>query len=449
MAFQKILIANRGEIAVRIIRACKELGIYTVAVYSEADRDALHVRMADEAYCIGPVASKDSYLNYTNIMSVATLTEADAIHPGYGFLAENADFAEICESCNITFIGPSPEAISKMGDKSVAKQTMKEAGVPVIPGSDGLVENIEDAVRIAREIGYPVLIKATAGGGGKGIRIAEDEESLIRQMTNAQQEAQKAFGNAGVYLEKYLTGMKHVEVQILADKYGNVVHLGERDCSIQRRRQKLVEEAPCPILTPEIRARMGEAAVRAARAVNYCGAGTLEFLLGPDGNFYFMEMNTRIQVEHPVTEMITNIDIVKEMIRIAEGHPLSFRQEDVTFNGWSIECRINAENPDRNFMPSPGQIDFYLPPGGYGVRVDSAVYPGYTITPHYDSMIAKLIVWGKDRREAIERMRRALDEFEIAGVHTTIPFHKRLLTHSKFLDGDFDIKFLDEHMMNE
>jgi acetyl-CoA carboxylase biotin carboxylase subunit len=449
MAFQKILIANRGEIAVRIIRACKELGIYTVAVYSEADRDALHVRMADEAYCIGPVASKDSYLNYTNIMSVATLTEADAIHPGYGFLAENADFAEICESCNITFIGPSPEAISKMGDKSVAKQTMKEAGVPVIPGSDGLVENIEDAVRIAREIGYPVLIKATAGGGGKGIRIAEDEESLIRQMTNAQQEAQKAFGNAGVYLEKYLTGMKHVEVQILADKYGNVVHLGERDCSIQRRRQKLVEEAPCPILTPEIRARMGEAAVRAARAVNYCGAGTLEFLLGPDGNFYFMEMNTRIQVEHPVTEMITNIDIVKEMIRIAEGHPLSFRQEDVTFNGWSIECRINAENPDRNFMPSPGQIDFYLPPGGYGVRVDSAVYPGYTITPHYDSMIAKLIVWGKDRREAIERMRRALDEFEISGVHTTIPFHKRLLTHSKFLDGDFDIKFLDEHMMNE
>lgn len=447
MAFHKILIANRGEIAVRIIRACKEMGIFTVAVFSEADRDALHVRMADEAYCIGPVTSKDSYLNYTNIMSVATLTEADAIHPGYGFLAENADFAEICESCNITFIGPSPAAISKMGDKSVAKQTMKEAGVPVIPGSDGLVEDMDEAIRIAREIGYPVLIKATAGGGGKGIRIAEDEESLIRQITNAQQEAQKAFGNAGVYIEKYLTGMKHVEVQILADKHGNVVHLGERDCSIQRRRQKLIEEAPCPTLTPEIRARMGEAAVRAARAVEYSGAGTLEFLLGPDGNFYFMEMNTRIQVEHPVTEMITNVDIIKEMIRIAEGQELSFTQEDVTFNGWSIECRINAENPERNFMPSPGQVDFYLPPGGVGVRVDSAVYPGYTISPHYDSMIAKLIVWGKDRKEAIERMRRALDEFEIVGVHTTIPFHQKLLAHPKFRDGDFDIKFLDENQI--
>jgi len=445
MAFHKILIANRGEIAVRIIRACKEMGIFTVAVFSEADRDALHVRMADEAYCIGPVMSKDSYLNYTNIMSVATLTEADAIHPGYGFLAENADFAEICESCNITFIGPSPDAISRMGDKSVAKQTMKEAGVPVIPGSDGLIEDMDEAILIAREIGYPVLIKATAGGGGKGIRIAEDEESLIRQITNAQQEAQKAFGNAGVYLEKYLTGMKHVEVQVLADKHGHVVHLGERDCSIQRRRQKLIEEAPCPILTPDIRARMGEAAVRAAKAVEYSGAGTLEFLLGPDGNFYFMEMNTRIQVEHPVTEMITSVDIIKEMISVAEGNPLSFTQEDVTFNGWSIECRINAENPDRNFMPSAGQIEFYLPPGGAGVRVDSAAYPGYTIPPHYDSMIAKLIVWGKDRKEAIERMKRALDEFEIAGVHTTISFHQRLLTHPKFIDGDFDIKFLEEH----
>ncbi|UUZ94313.1 acetyl-CoA carboxylase biotin carboxylase subunit [Paenibacillus sp. P25] len=449
MKFQKILIANRGEIAVRIIRACRELGISTVAVYSEADRDALHVRLADEAYCIGPTLSKDSYLNYTNIMSVATLTETDAIHPGYGFLAENADFAEICESCNITFIGPSPEAISRMGDKSEAKRTMKEAGVPVIPGSDGLVEDMDEAIRLGREIGYPVIIKATAGGGGKGIRLAENEEILIQQITAAQQEAQKAFGNAGIYLEKYLTGMKHVEIQVLADKHGNVVHLGERDCSVQRRRQKLVEEAPCPILTPEIREQMGEAAVRAAKAVNYSGAGTLEFLLGPDGRFYFMEMNTRIQVEHPVTEYITGVDIIKEMIRVAEGEPLSFSQEDVKINGWAIECRINAEDPDRNFMPSAGQIQFYLPPGGFGVRVDSAAYPGYTIPPHYDSMIAKLIVWGSDRNDAIQRMKRALSEFAIEGIHSTIPFHLKLLEHKKFLAGDFDIKFLEEHDVND
>ncbi|MGF9915121.1 acetyl-CoA carboxylase biotin carboxylase subunit [Paenibacillus ehimensis] len=449
MKFQKVLIANRGEIAVRIIRACRELGISTVAVYSEADRDALHVRLADEAYCIGPTASKDSYLNYTNLMSVATLTETDAIHPGYGFLAENADFAEICESCNITFIGPSPEAISKMGDKSVAKQTMKEAGVPVIPGSDGLVEDMDEAVRLGREIGYPIIIKATAGGGGKGIRLAENEEMLIQQITTAQQEAQKAFGNAGVYLEKYLTGMKHVEIQVLADKHGNVVHLGERDCSVQRRRQKLVEEAPCPILTEEIRERMGEAAVRAAKAVNYSGAGTLEFLLGPDGQFYFMEMNTRIQVEHPVTELITGIDIIKEMIRVAEGEPLSFTQDEVRIKGWAIECRINAEDPERNFMPSAGQIKFYLPPGGFGVRVDSAAYPGYTIPPHYDSMIAKLIVWGADRHDAIQRMKRALAEFTIEGIHSTIPFHLKLLEHKKFLAGDFDIKFLEEHDVND
>lgn len=449
LKFRKVLIANRGEIAVRIIRACQELGISTVAVYSEADRDALHVRLADEAYCIGPTMSKDSYLNFTNIMSVATLTETDAIHPGYGFLSENADFAEICESCNIAFIGPSPEAISKMGDKSVAKQTMKDAGVPVIPGSDGLIEDMEEAVRLGREIGYPLIIKATAGGGGKGIRLAENEEMLIQQITTAQQEAQNAFGNAGVYLEKYLTGMKHVEIQVLADKHGNAVHLGERDCSVQRRRQKLVEEAPCPILTPEIRQRMGEAAVRAAKAVDYAGAGTLEFLLGPDGQFYFMEMNTRIQVEHPVTEMITGIDIIKEMIRIAEGEPLSFTQEDVVIDGWSIECRINAEDPDRNFMPSAGQIQFYLPPGGFGVRVDSAAYPGYTISPHYDSMIAKLIVWAPDRTEAIERMKRALSEFAIEGIHSTIPFHLKLLEHKKFLAGDHDIKFLEEHDVND
>ncbi|MCR2803112.1 acetyl-CoA carboxylase biotin carboxylase subunit [Paenibacillus soyae] len=449
MKFQKILIANRGEIAVRIIRACRELGISTVAVYSEADRDSLHVRLADEAYCIGPTLSKDSYLNLTNIMSVATITECDAIHPGYGFLAENADFAEICESCNITFIGPSPEAISKMGDKAVAKLTMKSANVPIIPGSDGLIESMDEAVMIARDIGYPVIIKATAGGGGKGIRIAEDEESLISQITTAQQEAQKAFGNAGVYLEKYLTGMKHVEIQIMADKHGNAVHLFERDCSVQRRRQKLVEEAPCPVLSPELREQMGQAAVRAALAVDYAGAGTLEFLLGPDGKFYFMEMNTRIQVEHPVTEMITSVDLIKEMISVAEGNPLSFRQEDLQIKGWAIECRVNAEDSERNFMPSAGNIPFYLPPGGAGVRVDSAVYPGYTISPHYDSMIAKLIVWGATREEAIARMKRALSEFAIEGIRTTIPFHLKLLNHPKFVNGDFDIKFLEEYDIND
>lgn len=445
MKFQKLLIANRGEIAVRIIRACREMGISTVAVYSEADRDSLHVRLADEAYCIGPTLARDSYLNLTNLMSVATLTECDAIHPGYGFLAENADFAEICASCNITFVGPSPEAITKMGDKAVAKQTMKDANVPVIPGSDGLIQDMDQAVLIARQIGYPVIIKATAGGGGKGIRIAEDEESLVKQIETAQQEAQKAFGNAGVYLEKYLSGMKHVEIQIIADKHGNAVYLGERDCSIQRRRQKLIEEAPCPVLSTEKRKEMGEAAVRAALAVDYSGAGTLEFLLGQDGHFYFMEMNTRIQVEHPVTEMVTGIDLIQEMISVAEGSPLSFSQNEVVLDGWSIECRINAEDPFRNFMPSPGKIEFYLAPGGPGVRVDSSAYPGYTISPYYDSMIAKLIVWGKTREEAITRMKRALAEFAIEGIHTTIPFHQKLLEHPAFLSGDFDIKFLEEN----
>ena len=449
MNIHKILVANRGEIAVRIIRACRELGISTVAVYSEADRESLHVRLADEAYCIGPTASKDSYLNLTNMMSVATLTDCDAVHPGYGFLSENADFAEICETCNITFIGPSADAISRMGDKSVAKQTMKEADVPVIPGSDGLVEDIDEAVRVAREIGYPVIIKATAGGGGRGIRLADDEEMLVREITTAQQEAQKAFGNSGVYLEKYLTGMKHVEIQIIADKHGNVCHLGERDCSVQRRRQKLVEEAPCPVMTPALRERMGQAAVRAAQAVDYSGAGTIEFLLGPDGQFYFMEMNTRIQVEHPVTEMVTGVDLIKEMISVAEGNPLSFTQEQVAFDGWALEFRINAEDPDRNFMPSPGRIGFYLPPGGPGVRVDSGAYPQYLISPHYDSMIAKLIVWAPTRAEAIARGRRALAEFMVEGVKTTIPFHLKLLEHPIFNKGTFDIKFLEEHDVNE
>ncbi|AOZ91459.1 acetyl-CoA carboxylase biotin carboxylase subunit [Paenibacillus crassostreae] len=445
MKFHKILIANRGEIAVRIIRACRELDISTVAVYSEADKESLHVRLADEAYCIGPVSSKDSYLNVANIMSVATLTECDAIHPGYGFLAENADFAEICESCNITFIGPSADAITRMGDKSVAKLTMKEAGVPVIPGSDGIVDNLDEAIVIGREIGYPLIIKATAGGGGKGIRIAENEDELIKQITAAQQEAQKSFGNAGVYLEKYLTGMKHVEIQIIADNYGHVVHLGERDCSVQRRRQKLLEEAPCPVLSPDVRERMGEAAIRAAKSVQYSGAGTLEFLLGTDEQFYFMEMNTRIQVEHPVTEMVTGVDLIKEMIAIAEGQSLSFTQEDISINGWAIECRINAEDPEKNFMPCPGEITFYLPPGGPGVRIDSAAYQGYSIPPYYDSMIAKLIVWAPTRREAIAKMKRALSEFTVEGIQTTISFHQKLLNHPTFIEGDFDIKFLEEN----
>ncbi len=442
--FHKVLIANRGEIAVRIIRACKEMGIYTVAVYSEADRASLHVELADEAYCIGPTATTDSYLNATNIISVAKLTESEAIHPGYGFLAENADFAEVCDSFQLEFIGPSSEAIQKMGEKSVAKETMKKAGVPVIPGSDGLVEEIEDTVRIADEIGYPIIIKATAGGGGKGMRVAYNQQDLKKAFGMARQEAEKAFGNSGVYIEKFLESPRHIEVQILADKHGNVVHLGERDCSIQRRHQKLIEEAPSPALTDILREKMGEAAIKAAKAVNYHGAGTVEFLLEND-YFYFMEMNTRIQVEHPVTELITGIDLIKEQITIAAGKPLSFTQQDIVVNGWAIECRVNAENPAKNFMPSPGKIDFYLPPGGLGVRVDSAVYTGYTISPFYDSMIAKLIVWGRDRDEAIARMKRALGEFAIEGVHTTIPFHLKLLNHHSFINGNFDTKFLEKY----
>lgn len=446
--FHKILIANRGEIAVRIIRACRELGIRTVAVFSEADRDALHVRMADEAYCIGPTPSKDSYLNMANLMSVATKTGADAIHPGYGFLAENADFAEICAACNITFIGPDPDAITKMGDKSTAKETMKQAGVPTVPGTDGLIEDIGDAIRTAREIGYPVMVKATAGGGGRGMRVAVNDEDLEKAIRQAQNEAKTAFGNPGVYLEKFVEGPRHVEIQIMADKHGNVVYLGERDCSIQRRHQKLIEEAPSPALTEELRRAMGEAAVKAARAVNYHGAGTVEFLLDKHGNFYFMEMNTRIQVEHPVTEMVTGLDLIKEQISVAAGNPLSFTQDDVKLNGWSIECRINAENPAKNFMPSPGRITQYLPPGGFGVRVDSAAFAGYQIPPYYDSMIAKLIVWGKDRQDAIERMKRALGEFVVEGIHTTIPFHQKVMEHEVFVSGRFDTKFLDTYELN-
>ncbi|CAM5792584.1 MULTISPECIES: acetyl-CoA carboxylase biotin carboxylase subunit [Brevibacillus] len=446
--FQKVLIANRGEIAVRVIRACRELGIRTVAVYSEADREALHVKLADEAYCIGPTASKESYLNIASIMSVATKVGADAIHPGYGFLAENADFAEICAACNITFIGPDPEAIVKMGDKSTAKDTMKSAGVPTVPGTDGLVEDIADAIKTANEIGYPVMVKATAGGGGRGMRVAVDDEDLEKAIRQAQNEAKTAFGNPGVYLEKFVEGPRHVEIQIMADKHGNVVYLGERDCSIQRRHQKLIEEAPSPALSEELRREMGEAAVAAAKAVNYHGAGTVEFLLDKHGKFYFMEMNTRIQVEHPVTELVTGFDLIKEQLTVAAGQPLSFTQDDIKLNGWAIECRINAENPVKNFMPSPGKITTYLAPGGFGVRVDSAAYTGYVIPPYYDSMIAKLIVWGKDRTEAIERMKRALGEFVVEGVHTTIPFHLKVLDHEVFASGQFDTKFLEIHELN-
>jgi acetyl-CoA carboxylase, biotin carboxylase subunit len=441
---KKILIANRGEIAVRIIRACKELGIETVAVFSEADRESLHVQLADEAYCIGPKSSKDSYLNFTNIISVAKLTESEGIHPGYGFLAENADFAELCREVNLTFIGPSPEAINKMGTKDVARETMREAGVPIVPGSRGIIKDTGEAIALANDMGYPVIIKATAGGGGKGIRVAKDEEELIKGINITQQEAATAFGNPGVYIEKYIQDFRHVEIQVMADNHGNVIHLGERDCSIQRRLQKLVEETPSPALNEATRQKMGDAAVKAAKAVDYSGAGTIEFIYDHvNDQFYFMEMNTRIQVEHPVTEMVTGVDLIKEQIRVASGKELSLTQSEVTFNGWAIECRINAENPEKNFMPSPGKIEMYLPPGGLGVRVDSAAYPGYSIPPYYDSMIAKLITYGATREEAVARMKRALSEFVIEGVHTTIPFHLKLMNHEKFVGGDFNTKFLE------
>ncbi|WP_312423590.1 acetyl-CoA carboxylase biotin carboxylase subunit [Anaerospora hongkongensis] len=443
--FKKIVIANRGEIAVRIIRSCREMGIKTVAVYSAADKNALHVQLADEAYCIGEAPAKSSYLNIPNLLSIASHSQAEAIHPGYGFLAENADFAQLCEERGITFIGPSPEAIRKMGAKAIARETMKQAGVPTVPGTEGIIEDLEEAVRVARAIGYPVIAKATAGGGGKGMRVANNEEELRKAIRQAQKEAEIAFGNAGVYLEKYLEEPRHIEIQVMADQYGHVVHLGERDCSIQRRHQKLIEEAPSPALDQGLREQMGNAAVMAAAAAQYCGAGTVEFLLDKDGRFYFMEMNTRIQVEHGVTEMITGIDLIREQIAVAAGQALSFCQQDIVTNGWAIECRINAEDTERNFMPAPGRIVSYLPPGGFGVRVDSAVYTGYDITPFYDSMVAKVIVWGKDREDAVQRMKRALGEFVIAGIKTTIPFHQNLLEHEVFISGVFNTRFLEEY----
>lgn len=448
---RKILIANRGEIAVRIIRACQELGIPTVAIYSEGDKDALHTQIADEAYCVGPTQSKDSYLNIPNILSIATSTGCDAIHPGYGFLAENGDFAELCHACQLKFIGPSFEAIQKMGIKDVAKKEMIRANVPVVPGSEGLVKSIDDAKALAKDMGYPVIIKATAGGGGKGIRVARDEQELVNGYKMTQQEAETAFGNGGLYIEKYIENFRHIEFQILGDEHGNVVHLGERDCTIQRRMQKLVEEAPSPILTAEKREEIGRAAVRAAKAVNYENAGTIEFIYDLDTNdYYFMEMNTRIQVEHPVTEMITGIDLVKQQIKVAMGEPLPFKQEDIKFNGHAIEYRINAENPYKNFMPSPGNIKQYLTPGGFGIRIESACYTNYTIPPYYDSMVAKLIVHQDTREEAIMTGLRALNEFVVMGIDTTIPFHIQLMRNPIFNKGEFSTKFLEQHdIMNE
>ncbi len=449
MQFSKILIANRGEIALRILHSCEELGIATVAVHSTIDRQALHVQLADESVCIGPPPSSKSYLSIPNIISAALSRNATAIHPGYGFLAENAKFAEICADHQITFIGPTPDSIRAMGDKSTAKKTMQKSGVPIIPGSWGLLETEAEALSIAQEIGYPVIVKATAGGGGRGMRLVREESEFPRLFQAAQGEAEAAFGNPGVYLEKFIERPRHIEFQILADSHGNVVHLGERECSIQRRHQKLLEEAPSTILTPELRLKMGEAAVKAAQSIDYRGAGTVEFLVDKYGHFYFMEMNTRIQVEHPVTEMITGLDLIIEQIRIAQGEKLSFTQEQVQFRGHAIECRINAEDPDQNFRPHPGKISGYLPPGGPGVRMDSHVYTDYEIPPYYDSLIGKLIVWGPDRNTAIKRMKRALKECAITGIPTTISFHQKILENEAFLAGDVYTNFIEEHFMNK
>lgn len=448
MHFSKILIANRGEIALRILRTCEEMGIATVAVHSTIDRHALHVQLADEAVCIGEAPSSKSYLNIPNIIAAALTRNATAIHPGYGFLAENARFAEICADHQISFIGPTPDAIRSMGDKSTAKETMQRAGVPTVPGSDGLLMSEREAQVIAREIGYPVMIKATAGGGGRGMRLVREESELTKLFLAAQGEAEAAFGNPGVYMEKFIGRPRHIEFQILADSYGNAIHLGERDCSIQRRHQKLLEEAPSPVLTPELREKMGMAAVMAAKSINYVGAGTVEFLLDQSGAFYFMEMNTRIQVEHPVTEMITGLDLIAEQIRIAQGEKLQLTQDQVVFQGHAIECRINAEDPERSFRPHPGRISGYLPPGGPGVRMDSHVYTDYEIPPYYDSLIGKLIVWGPNRDAAIRRMKRALRECAITGVPTTLGFHQKILETPAFLEGEVYTNFVEQMMLS-
>ena len=441
---QKVLIANRGEIAVRIIRACHDLGLQTVAVYSQADSEALHVLHADEAICIGEAPSPKSYLKISSLLSACEVTGADAVHPGYGFLSENANFAQICESCGLNFIGPSPNAIALLGDKSKAKATAKAAGCPVIPGSEGVVTDMKEALEEARKIGYPVFIKAVAGGGGKGIRIAQNEEDFKKQFIAARTEAEASFGNPDVYLEKMIVNPRHIEVQVLGDKHGNYIHLGERDCTIQRRRQKLIEETPSPVLSPKLRQKVGQAAVNVVKKAGYHSAGTVEFLLDKDLNFYFMEVNTRIQVEHTVTEELTGVDLVVEQLRIAQGEKLKLDQKDVQFNGHVIQFRINAENPAHNFAPSPGRLEYYLPPGGPHVRVDSACYSGYVIPPNYDSMIAKLIVKGKNREEAIARAKRALREFHIGGVHSTIPFHRYMLEDSKFLSNDYTLLYIDD-----
>ncbi len=433
--FSRVLVANRGEIALRIIRTLKEMGVTSIAVFSQADRDSLHVRLADEAICIGPPPSSESYLNMARIISAAEVSDAEAIHPGYGFLSENAHFAEVCESCNIVFIGPPPQAIRMMGDKVEARRVMKEAGVPVVPGSEGVVETPEEARDIAHSLGYPVIVKAQAGGGGKGMRIAHNDGKLVSIFHTAQREAEVSFGNPSLYIEKFIPHPRHVEIQILADGKGKVLALGERDCSIQRRYQKLLEESPSPVVDEELRKKLCEAAVRAAKAIGYVGAGTVEFILDGEGNFYFIEMNTRLQVEHPVTEMVTGIDLVREQVKIASGEPLSLKEEEIKFEGWAIECRINAEDPDRDFLPSMGKITRYIPPGGPFVRVDSHLYEGYTIPPFYDSLVSKVITWGRDRREAIERMSRALEEYVIEGIKTTLPFHIRLLQEPDFQEG--------------
>ena len=440
--FNKILIANRGEIALRVIRACKELGVQTVAVYSEADRESLHVRFADDDVCIGPPPARESYLNIPRLIAAAEITGADAIHPGYGFLAENAEFAETCAASNIEFIGPTAEQIRVMGDKASARRAMQAVGVPIVPGSPGPVDDVDEALRFAVEIGFPVIIKASAGGGGKGMRVAADPDDFARAFQLARSEALSAFGNGDVYVEKYLARPRHIEFQIMGDSHGNVIHLGERDCSVQRRHQKLIEEAPSPAMTPELRQAMGDAAVRGAKAINYVGAGTIEMLLNEDKSFYFMEMNTRIQVEHPVTEMLTGIDLVKEQIRVASGERLSVTQLP-QLRGHVIECRVNAEDPARNFQPSPGRIDVFHPPGGPGVRLDTHVYTGYSVPPYYDSLLAKLICQGRDRDEAIRRMQIALESFIVEGVTTTIPFLARVMHNADFQAGKIDTKFLE------